>query len=65
MDKDERIATGREGRNAFAGSGRGGAARGQQQAIAAPEKDDLANMSAVAAPPGASDVQYASLAGNQ
>ncbi|KAG4436204.1 Pre-mRNA-splicing factor slt11 [Cadophora sp. M221] len=67
MDKDERIATGREGRTAFAGSGRGGASRGsnQQRALVAPEKDDLASMSAVAAPPGASDVRYASLAGNQ
>jgi hypothetical protein len=28
------------------------------------QNDDLANMAAVAAPPGADDVNYASLAGN-
>ncbi|TVY31672.1 Pre-mRNA-splicing factor [Lachnellula occidentalis] len=67
MDREERIATGREGRSAFSnprqraalegGDGQGGYAQ-------APPKDDLANMSAVAPPPGASDVEYASLAGN-
>ena len=65
MDKDERTATGREGRSAFAGSGQravqGGAA---QEAIATPPNDDLENMTAVAPPPGQDDVQYASLAGN-
>lgn len=66
MDKEERIATGREGRSAFASPASGGRARGghSQAALAAPPKDDLANMSAVAAPPGSGDVQYASLAGN-
>ncbi|TVY30635.1 Pre-mRNA-splicing factor [Lachnellula hyalina] len=59
MDRDERIATGREGRSAFSnprqraamegGDGQGGYAQ-------PPPKDDLANMSAVAPPPGASDV---------
>ncbi|CZR63703.1 probable pre-mRNA-splicing factor slt-11 [Phialocephala subalpina] len=65
MDKDERIATGREGRSAFASSSSGGGGAGSsQRAIAAPPKDDLASMAAVAAPPGSGDVQYASLAGN-
>lgn len=65
MDKDERIATGREGRSAFASSSSGaGGAGSSQRAIAAPPKDDLASMAAVAAPPGSGDVQYASLAGN-
>ncbi|KAK6581676.1 hypothetical protein PZA11_005373 [Diplocarpon coronariae] len=67
MDKDERIATGREGRLAFASSGSGSGGRGGHShgAIEAPSKDDFAGMSAVAAPPGNSDVPYASLAGNQ
>jgi pre-mRNA-splicing factor RBM22/SLT11 len=65
MDKDERIATGREGRSAFAGSGqRAVQGAGAQGAIAAPPKDDLANMTAVALPPGQDDVQYASLTGD-
>ncbi|EKD14363.1 uncharacterized protein L3040_008280 [Drepanopeziza brunnea f. sp. 'multigermtubi'] len=65
MDREERIATGREGRLAFASSGSGSARGGSaQRAIAAPPVDDLASMSAVAAPPGSGDVQYASLAGN-
>jgi pre-mRNA-splicing factor RBM22/SLT11 len=66
MDKDERIATGREGRSAFSNPGQkaieGG--NGQGGYAQAPPKDDLANMSAVAPPPGSGDVQYASLAGN-
>lgn len=64
MDKDERIATGREGRSAFRGAGRsadGGRSGGY---IQAPPPDPLENMSVVAPPPGADDVQYASLAGN-
>lgn len=64
MDKEERIATGREGRSAFASPGPSNSHGTSQGAIAAPPKDDLASMSAVAAPPGASDVPYASLAGN-
>ena len=66
MDKDERIATGREGRSAFAGSGSRAAVEGgpQGQYIEGPPKDDLASMSTVAPPPGTNDVQYASLAGN-
>jgi pre-mRNA-splicing factor RBM22/SLT11 len=64
MDKDERIATGREGRSAFSDSSSQGGGAGAQRAIAGPPKDDLASMAAVAAPPGQGDVQYASLAGN-
>ncbi|KAA8568155.1 hypothetical protein MFRU_034g00140 [Monilinia fructicola] len=66
MDKDERIATGREGRSAFSSSGSGPQRRATEggSSQTAPPKDDLASMSAVAAPPGAGDVQYASLAGN-
>lgn len=65
MDKDERIATGREGRSAYSSSGPSNTTGGNRQgAIAAPPKDDLASIAAVAAPPGSSDVQYASLAGN-
>lgn len=70
MDKDERAALGREGRTAFGigvgARGRGGAQAGQQRAIAAPvdPNADLERMTAVAAPPGADDVNYASLAGN-
>ena len=66
MDRDERIATGREGRAAFKGSG----ARAVEGAnvsgsyIEASPSDPLENMSVVAPPPGANDVQYASLAGN-
>lgn len=66
MDRDERIATGREGRSAFRASGsragEGGKAAGGY--IEAPPPDPLENMSVVAPPPGADDVQYASLAGN-
>jgi pre-mRNA-splicing factor RBM22/SLT11 len=66
MDKDERIATGREGRSAFKVAGsralEGGTEAGGY--IEATPPDPLENMSLVAAPPGADDVQYASLAGN-
>lgn len=67
MDKDERIATGREGRHAFAtpGRGRGGGGQGRGGGGNVEQREDpLAGMSAVAAPPGGDDVQYASLAGN-
>ena len=65
MDKDERIATGKEGRAAFADAGpnRAIGGRGRAAQIQAP-KDDLAAFAAVAPPPGQSDVQYASLAGD-
>ena len=67
MDREERIATGREGRSAF---------KNQAQLLLRAEvvlpedilklcqKDDLESMSVVAPPPGSSDVKYASLAGN-
>jgi len=64
MDKDERIATGREGRSAFSDSSSQGGVGGAGRAIAPPPKDDLASMAAVPPPPGQDDVQYASLAGN-
>lgn len=70
MDKEERIATGREGRHAFAtrGGGRGGGGRGGGQGHGGQRQEEsedvLGSMSAVAAPPGGDDVQYASLAGN-
>jgi pre-mRNA-splicing factor RBM22/SLT11 len=64
MDKDERIATGREGRSAFSESPSQGASPSARRAIDSTPKDDLASMAAVAAPPGQDDVQYASLAGN-
>jgi pre-mRNA-splicing factor RBM22/SLT11 len=65
MDRDERVATGREGRSAFANAGgkqaiEGGSVTGPIQN----PRDDLARMAAVAPPPGADDVNYASLAGN-
>ncbi|KAH8590720.1 hypothetical protein B0O99DRAFT_664011 [Bisporella sp. PMI_857] len=65
MDKEERMTTGREGRAVFAGSRSSRTLQGDgQRTIAAPPQDDLASMSAVAPPPGADDVNYASLAGN-
>jgi pre-mRNA-splicing factor RBM22/SLT11 len=67
MDKEERIATGREGRSAFANPRSRAAAEGgngQGGYIEAPPKDDLASISAVAPPPGSGDVQYTSLSGN-
>lgn len=67
MDKEERMATGREGRSAFSNPRSRAAAEagnGQGGYIEAPPKDDLASMSAVAPPPGSGDVQYASLSGN-
>jgi len=67
MDKDERAATRREGRSAFAsgsGQGAGNGSGGAQRDISAAPVDDLASMAAIAPPPGADDVNYASLAGN-
>jgi len=66
MERDERVATGREGRSAFSNSG-SRAIEGPPQDggyIQAAPRDDFANMTAVAPPPGQGDVQYASLAGN-
>ncbi|KAL2150183.1 hypothetical protein VTH82DRAFT_7859 [Thermothelomyces myriococcoides] len=69
MDKEQRQEMLRDGRSAFPQANR----RDQQKAIeggtaqeggsAAAQGDDLSNI-AVAAPPGAADVQYASLSGN-
>ncbi|KFY04455.1 hypothetical protein O988_00773, partial [Pseudogymnoascus sp. VKM F-3808] len=64
MDRDERSATGREGRSAFANAGRQAVEQSQEAQAVRRQNDDLANMAAVAAPPGADDVNYASLAGN-
>ena len=73
MNKEERAEMLRDGRSAFpeanrksgqkaieAAGAQGGAAGG---AAAEAQQDDLADL-AIAAPPGAADVQYASLAGN-
>lgn len=70
MNKEERTEMLRDGRSAFPGANRkgpqkapeGGAAGGHGGA-GAEGQDDLAGL-AVAAPPGAADVQYASLSGN-
>lgn len=65
FDKDERIATGREGRAAFAGPAGKGKGAGQGGGVHQKQQDDLAAMTAVAAPPGAGDEpQYASLGGD-
>ncbi|AEO54566.1 hypothetical protein MYCTH_2142074 [Thermothelomyces thermophilus ATCC 42464] len=69
MDKEQRAEMLRDGRSAFPQANRrgpqksieGGAA--QEGGSAATRGDDLSNL-AVAAPPGAADVQYASLSGN-
>jgi pre-mRNA-splicing factor RBM22/SLT11 len=67
MNKEERIATAKEGRAAVGMSARGHptleGGGGQMQITAAPV-DDLANLTKVAPPPGTDDVQYASLSGN-
>jgi pre-mRNA-splicing factor RBM22/SLT11 len=66
MEREERVATGREGRSAFAGASGQFAIRGGSAlagGVSTPH-DDLASMSAVAPPPGSEDVDYASLAGN-
>lgn len=64
MERDERVATGREGRSAFASEGVQAVEGSRQRAIAQAPRDELASMSAVAPPPGTDDVNYASLAGN-
>lgn len=64
MDKDERMATGREGRQAFKAPNQSRGAETAAQAVAKDPNADVARMAAVAAPPGADDVNYASLAGN-
>lgn len=64
MDKEERIATGREGRSAFANERSLAAGQDAQRTITAPRRDVLSDMAAIAPPPGSDDVQYASLVGN-
>lgn len=64
MDRDERAATGREGRSAFASAGREAVEQSQQAQVVRRQNDDLVSMAAVAPPPGGDDVNYASLAGN-
>jgi pre-mRNA-splicing factor RBM22/SLT11 len=68
MNREERVEMIRDGRSAFADQRRG---QGSQRAIErAPAQDgpgapqQIAKLTAVAAPPGASDVNYASLAGD-
>ncbi|KAK7750159.1 Pre-mRNA-splicing factor slt11 [Diatrype stigma] len=75
MNKDERVAMGRDGRSAFSdvqrraqrqnqqGGGGGGGRRALEQGAegAAADSDNLA---AIAPPPGTGDVNYASLAGD-
>ena len=62
MDKDERMATGREGRSAFANAAPSQAST--QRSIAAPPVEETANLIA-APPPGAdSEAPYSSLKGN-
>ncbi|KAL2258666.1 hypothetical protein VTK26DRAFT_7955 [Humicola hyalothermophila] len=74
MNKEERAEMLRDGRSAFAGANRkgpqmaiegtAGAQGGQGGGSAASQDDDALSNLAVAAPPGAADVQYASLSGN-
>ncbi|KAI1778807.1 hypothetical protein F4818DRAFT_229984 [Hypoxylon cercidicola] len=72
MNKEERAVMARDGRSAFpdqrrqggpkaiaAAPGHGGSGQG-----AGPQQSDLENMAMPAAPPGAEDVNYASLAGD-
>ena len=67
MEKEERMATARQGRDTAAaiasanGLGRGPFDGG---AIGAPLQDNMDDLTAIAAPPGQEDVQYASLAGD-
>jgi pre-mRNA-splicing factor RBM22/SLT11 len=69
MNKDERTEMLRDGRSAFPGANRRGPQKALQGAGAqgggpsAAQEDGLSGL-AVAPPPGADDVQYASLAGN-
>ncbi|KAK0733794.1 Pre-mRNA-splicing factor slt-11 [Lasiosphaeria miniovina] len=71
MDKEERTAMLRDGRSAFSDARRKGGQGGQrditdgnaQGGQAAAQADELSSLD-LAPPPGADDVQYASLAGN-
>lgn len=70
MEKDERAAAGREGRQAFRGAarGRGGAAGGAggegHKSVEERKRSELDAMTAVPAPPGQGDIAYASLGGD-
>ncbi|KAF2191398.1 hypothetical protein K469DRAFT_623019 [Zopfia rhizophila CBS 207.26] len=65
MDRDQRIAYAKEGRAAAGATGRvGGADVASKGAIAATLEESLDSLAAIAPPPGADEVQYASLAGN-
>lgn len=64
MDRDERASTGREGRSAFATAGQEVMEQTRQKQIESKQQDELANLTAVAPPPGQDEPQYASLAGN-
>jgi pre-mRNA-splicing factor RBM22/SLT11 len=62
MDKDQRMVYAREGRNMGA-AGKRAVEEGRGQLGGAAAADDLDSL-VVAAPPGADDIEYASLAGN-
>ncbi|KAF2431210.1 pre-mRNA-splicing factor slt11 [Tothia fuscella] len=62
MDKDQRMVFAREGRGTGA-AGKHAAEASQAQLAGAAATDDLDSL-AIAAPPGAEDIEYASLAGN-
>ena len=67
MEKEERMATARQGRDTAAAiASANGLARGPFDggATGAPLQDNMDDLTAVAAPPGQEDVQYASLAGD-
>ena len=68
MDKEERLEMLRDGRSAFPGArrreGQNAIEGGNAQAGGAGRQQDEASALTVAPPPGADDVQYASLAGN-
>ena len=64
MDRDERATTGREGRSAFVTAGQEAMEQSKHKQVESREQNELANLTAVAAPPGQDEPQYASLAGN-
>ena len=64
MDKDERSATGREGRSAFASAGEQAFEQSAQRQAQQQQQQEAQAMAAVAPPPGQDEPQYASLAGN-
>ncbi|KAI0975931.1 hypothetical protein F4678DRAFT_419098 [Xylaria arbuscula] len=69
MNREERVEMIRDGRSAFADQRRGPGGRraiegGEAQGDSGAPQKEIAKLSAIAAPPGASDVNYASLAGD-